>query len=102
MIRYTTPAQTIIIKGVNLTGKTVKVVYKSEYLGEVVIATNATVSYKSDTDTTTIVCTLTQEQTAKLHAGKCYVQVNWVASGSRYATKIQEFILGENLLEAVI
>ena len=58
-----------------------------------------TVSYTQDK--TTVLCTLTQEETLKLN-GVCEVQIRAIKGGTAIATDIQTVDVGRIILEGVI
>ena len=61
------------------------------------------VTYDGTGNVTTILASLTQEQTGSLRPGKAKVQVNWVGIGSfRDATTIREVDVLSNLLDRVV
>ena len=105
MRRYTTPEDTFVIHGVDLTGCDVVVSYR-QLIGH---STNAhqldiddpEVSF--DGTDTTLTVRLTQEQTGGFQAGQCMVQVNWIdPDGVREATEIATARVPDNLLRAVM
>lgn len=103
MIRYTTPALPLEIEGIDLTQQ--QDVYVSIVQGgkELRKSGNAlTISF--DGESTTIVVTLSQEETASFKERlSVAVQVNWINSaGQRDATDIAALDVTRNLLDEVI
>lgn len=105
MIQYTTPTITVTIAGVALADTdevwlTLQPQSKGNLTGEALTVEDPTVRVEG-TDTIVSV-TLTQEQSAMLPKGSCYVQVNWLSSdGTRCATTRGNVMVQENLLPEV-
>ena len=99
MIQYTTPTDELVVKGIDLTGYEVWASYRQRSKRLDVQATDVTYDGKD----TTILISLTQEQTGAFASGKVSVQVNWLTQeGARDATTIKEISVGENLLDRVM
>jgi hypothetical protein len=99
VIRYTTPTDELVVKGVDLTGYEVWASYRQRSRKLDVQA--ADVTYDG-TDTTVLV-PLTQEQTGSFCCGQVSIQVNWLTpEGARDATTIKEVSVGGNLLDRVM
>ena len=99
MIQYTTPTNTHIVKGIDLTGCDVWVSYEQ---GKVEVDIKAS-DISFDGEDTTLSVTLTQEQTASFRVGKVTHQVNWVyPDGSRDATNQKIITVEPNLLNKVV
>lgn len=105
MIQYTTPTITVTITGVALDASddvwlTLQPQSKGNLTGEALTVESPTVRVEG-TDTI-VSAKLTQEQTAALPKGSCYVQVNWLSSdGTRCATTRGNVMVQENLLPEV-
>lgn len=105
-IRYTTPALTLVVRGVDLSGADAVVVSLRQRMrgrtnAHEVDVDDATATY--DGTDTTLVAALTQEQTAGFVADQpVSVQVNWTEGTDRMATTIALVPWGENLLDEVM
>lgn len=96
MIRYTTPTYELVIDGVDLTGFDVFVTFSQH--GDTVTLENP--SFTVEDGNTTIMCSLTQKQTAGFRAGMMDVQVNWAdASHNRCATIVKQVPVDVQLLQ---
>lgn len=99
MIRYTTPTDELIVKGVDLTGCEVWASYRQRSKKLDVKADSVTY----DGTDTTILVPLTQEQTGAFCCGQVAIQVNWLTpEGARDATTIKSVEVGGNLLDRVM
>jgi len=99
MIRYTTPTDELVVKGVDLTGYEVWASYRQRSKK---LDVNA-VDVSFDGTDTTILVPLTQEQTGTFYAGQVSIQVNWLTpEGKRDATTIKTVEVGANLLDRVM
>ena len=100
MREYTTPTQTLRVKGVDLTGMRVYVSYHKPN-GDDVTFSDPRVDY--DGDDSVISVKFTQAKAALLGVGKVAVQVNAVdRSGNRIATAEGSFRIGRNLMKGVV
>ena len=103
MFQYTTPTDVLFLRGINLEGFDVWVSYQQKKRELDVKVPAASVTYDSETDTTTVTAKLTQEQTGLFGVGTVEVQVNWIGpDDSRDATFIGEEEVFKNLLEKVV
>lgn len=106
MIRYTTPAIRLSVKGADLTGKNVYVSLKQGDLKMLKTGSDLTVSVATvdDRPVTTIALSLTQEESSVFKYGVSVdVQVNWISSdGIRGGTGIKQISVKQNLLDSVI
>ena len=105
MIRYTTPTDTLTVKGIDLTEMDVYVTFKQKQQQRrdpvVVTLADTTVSY-ADGDSK-IQITLTQQQTSSFKNGPAQVQVNWIdQNGLRGATREANIVIHDNLLQEVL
>ena len=106
MIKYTTPTITLIVEGVDLTGKNIYATLEqgcrelTKKGSEMTISTEV-VGGRTDTVLTMM---LTQEESASFDFNKnAFVQVNWItAGGVRGATEIKKIDVMRNLLDEVI
>lgn len=100
--QYTTPIINLLVKDTDLTGATAVYVSFSNKIRNVSLKiTSPTVT--SVTGGTQVSVHLTQAQTATFLPGEDVdVQVNWMASGERYATEIATEVWKENLLKEVL
>ena len=100
MIRWSTPTQPVHVLNVDLTHMNKVIVTFSQGCRKVSVE-DPPMSYDEDTDTTTLLPTLTQLQTAGFRAGNVVVQVNAIdAAGYRVPSDIASFKMGSNLLDA--
>ena len=96
MIRWTTPTYELVVEGVDLTAYQVYVTFSQH--GNVVTIDNPTVSHYDGT--TTITCSLTQQQSAGFRSGTMDVQVNWAdSSHNRCATLVKQVPVDAQLLQ---
>lgn len=105
MINYTTPSITLEVEGIDLTDN--QDVYVTIVQGAVELTKKneaLTISYNSQTEVSTIVFSLTQEESASFQfARAAQLQVNFInASGVRDATNIASIDVLKNLLDEVI
>ena len=99
--QYTTPQETIRVSGVDLTGANIYVTYSDRARAKSITITNVTVT--KDGDDSVLTLSLTEEQTGMFEANeKVSVQVNWKATGKRYATEIANVQWNENLIKEVL
>ncbi|MBQ6765343.1 MAG: hypothetical protein IJP45_09210 [Paludibacteraceae bacterium] len=98
IIQYTDPTQQIRIKGLDLTAADrVFVTYECGDLNQ----TFETVTLALDGEDTVITVQMTQEFTAQL-TEDYFVQINWLQTGKRLATKPKRCSTCGNLLREVI
>lgn len=99
--RFTTPPISLLVKGVDITAADVYVTIEQ---GEVEInLTGADLTMTAVESDTQITFSLTQQQAGSLNASAAsYIQVNWIASGVRYATMIAKVKVFDNLYDEVI
>lgn len=98
IIQYTDPTQQIRIKGLDLTAADrVFVTYECGDMAQ----TFESVTLALDRGDTIITVDLTQEFTAQLTADY-FMQINWIQSGKRLATKQKRCSADSNLLREVI
>ena len=107
MRRFTTPTETLVVEGVDLTGFDVRATYRQA--GRKLTITSPTMQVLTgqgpshDRTDTKLTFTLTQEQTGAFQRGTCEVQVNWISpDGARDATEAVEVPVPDNLLSEVI
>ena len=102
MINYTTPTITLTVEGADLTGQDVYVTLEQSGVELTKSGADLTLSYE-DGDTT-IVLSLTQEESAAFdYEKKAQVQVNFInAAGVRDATNIAQISVFKNLLDKVV
>lgn len=103
MRQYTSPLQTLFIKGYQLEDTDrVFVTYSDKLRKKVVTVTDCTVT--AEEDGTRIDVQLTQEDTGKFCTHEpISVQVNWItSSGKRKATAVANIRCEENLIKEVI
>ena len=102
MINFTTPTITITVENIDLTGEEVYVTLEQTGVELTKSGEDLSVSYESPD--TTIVFTLTQEESAAFDYSKwAQVQVNFISSsGVRAATNIAQINVFKNLLDRVI
>lgn len=102
MIRWSTPTQPIIVRNVDLTQMARVVVTFAQGCLRVSVE-DPPMSYDDETDSTTLLPTLTQLQTAGFCAGRVDVQVNAVDwMGYRVPTDKAVAQIGSNILEGVM
>lgn len=106
MIRYTTPTQTIKVKGIDLTGYDVTVSLRqligvTQNAHEVDIGGDA-VSLALDGSDTAVTFTLTQEQSGGFVRGWVDVQVNYGSGDTRMASSVTSLYMDRNLLTEVV
>ena len=106
MIKYTTPTITLVVEGVDLTGKNIYATLEQgcrelTKKGSEMTVTTETVGERTDTVLTMV---LSQEESASFDFNRnVYIQVNWIASnGVRAATEIKAILVMKNLLDEVI
>lgn len=95
MIAWTTPTKPLLIKGADLTG--CKVTVDIEQGCTIVSVIDPPMSYTAG-EGTTLMPTLTQEQTGSLRPGPAKLQVNAITqAGYRAATKKVSVSVGDNI-----
>ena len=106
MIKYTTPTITLIVEGVDLTGKDIYATLEQgcrelTKKGSEMTVTTEAVDDRTDTVLTMV---LSQEESASFDFNRnADVQVNWIESnGVRAATEIKSIKVMRNLLGEVI
>lgn len=106
MIKYTTPTITLVVEGVDLTGKDIYATLEQgcrelTKKGSDMTVTTEQVGERTDTVMTMM---LTQEESASFDFNRnASVQVNWItAGGVRGATEIKKIDVMRNLLDEVI
>ena len=99
MIRYTTPTITLTVNSVIPDGAKVIVSLKQKHY-----QLNKEVTATAGEKKSTVVVTLTQEESSKFCSGDpVLVQLNWItAGGLRTATKVASVVAFDNLLDKVI
>lgn len=101
IVKYTSPPNILLVKGVDITAADVYVTIQQNH-NEITVS-GADLSLSMAGDDTQVIFYLTQEQTASFNLyNKAKVQVNWIASGHRYATVIKDVKIYENLIDEVI
>ena len=100
IIRYTSPTQEILLKGIDLTSADrVCVTYRNGTF----CRTLEDVTVEAVDDDTMITVELDQELTSRFDARReLYIQVNWMEDGKRLATRIKRADVCQNLLEEVL
>lgn len=99
--RFTTPPISLLVRGVDITAADVYVTVEQ---GDVELNfTGADLDMSASNGDTLITFSLTQQQAGSLNASaQSFVQVNWIASGVRYATVIAKVKVFDNLYDEVI
>lgn len=102
MIKYTTPTISLIVEGVDITAHDIYVTLEQGTTE--LIKTGSDLIVSTDDGDTSIIFTLTQEESAMFdHNKSAAVQVNWITStGVRCATEIKSIGVLRNLLDKVI
>lgn len=102
MIKYTTPTISLIVEGVDITAHDIYVTLEQGTTELIKTGSDLTVS--TDDGDTSIIFTLTQEESASFdYNNRAAVQVNWITSqGVRSATEIKSIGITKNLLDKVI
>lgn len=102
MIRWSTPTLPVIVEGIDLTSMSRVAVSFAQGCRHAEIY-DPPMSYDAETDSTTLLPTLTQLQTAGFCAGRVDVQVNAVDwMGYRVPTDKAVAQIGSNILEGVM
>lgn len=104
MYQGTTPSVIGEIKGYDLTGSTVYVSFKQGNR-DVLTKSGAdvTVLYDGESDTSTVICALTQEETLEMKQGSTLVQIRFIyENGQAFATNKQPLKIESVLLQEVI
>lgn len=100
MRQYTTPVVQLRIDGHTVSGD-VYVTFANKARNVTLTIDNPTVT--TDAGGSTVEAHLTQSQTGTFWYGEdVSVQVNWLASGQRYATEIANVPWNENLIKEVL
>lgn len=102
MINYTTPTISLIVEDVDITAHDI---YVTLVQGTTeIIKTDSDLTVSTDDGDTSIIFTLTQEESASFdYNNRAAVQVNWITSqGVRSATEIKSIGITKNLLDKVI
>lgn len=106
MINYTTPTITLIVEGVDLTGKDIYATFEQGCRQLTKKGTDMTITTEvvQDRTDTVLTMTLTQEESASFDFNRnASVQVNWISAGGvRGATEIKGIGVMRNLLDEVI
>ena len=101
MYQGTTPSIVFEIKGYDLTSATVYITFKRDK--DLLTKTDAQVGYDSDTQISTIVCALTQEETLAMKRGAVIVQIRFIyENGQAYATNKKTLEINDVLYPVVI
>lgn len=106
MIRFTTPTISLVVEGVDISDKDIRVTLEQGNVELTKKGTDlivSTTTHEQVTDTN-IQFALTQEESASFRLNaQCSVQVNWIdSSGVRAATEIKSVPVMRNLLDKVI
>ena len=100
--RYTTPAYSFTVQGIDLTSADIYVTFKQQDFILTFDGDSVSTALTALGDTRIYVF-MTQEDTAKFKGGKtAQVQVNWIVDNYRNATDIATIEITKNLLERVI
>ena len=105
MIKYTTPAITLKVKGMDISQSDAYVTLKQDPLKLTKSGADLTISTETvqGVTNTIISFTLSQEETASFTQNLAVkIQVNWYSNGTRLATKQKLISFQENLLDEVI
>lgn len=101
MYQGTTPSVVFEIKGYDLTGATVYVTFKRDK--DILTKTDVYVGYDVETGISTIVCSLTQEETLAMKRGGVLVQIRFIyENGQAYATNKASLEMNDVLYPVVI
>lgn len=102
MIKYTTPTISLIVEGVDITAHDIYVTLEQGTTE--LIKTGSDLIVSTDEGDTSIIFTLTQEESAMFdYNNRAAIQVNWITStGVRSATEIKSIGVLRNLLDKVI
>lgn len=102
MIKYTTPTISLVVEGVDITSHDIYVTLEQGTTE--LIKTGSDLIVSTDEGDTSIIFTLTQEESAMFdYNNRAAVQVNWITSqGVRSATEIKSIGVMKNLLDKVI
>lgn len=99
--KWTTPTQTFVIEGVDLTSADVYVTMAQGDVTTTFSGDDITVTY--DGDNTTVALPLTQAITGGFSTDSTIaVQVNWMSEGQRNATTIEYIKVQKNLYDETI
>lgn len=102
MYQGTTPSITYTISGYDLTDKTVYVYFKSGSSLLVKTGDGVTVSYDSGTQKSTVVCTLSQEETLAMKKGSVKTQIRFIDSGGTALATSKASIRVNDVLQPVV
>lgn len=102
MINYTTPTISLIVEDVDITAHDIYVTLVQGT--NELIKTGSDLIVSTDDGDTSIIFTLTQEESASFdYNNRAAVQVNWItSSGVRSATEIKSIGVMRNLLDKVV
>lgn len=102
MIKYTTPTISLTVEGVDITAHDIYVTLEQGTTE--LIKTGSDLIVSTDEGDTSIIFTLTQEESAMFdYNNRAAIQVNWITSaGVRSATEIKSIGVLRNLLDKVI
>lgn len=102
MIKYTTPTISLTVEGVDITAHDIYVTLEQGTTE--LIKTGSDLIVSTDEGDTSIIFTLTQEESAMFdYNNRAAIQVNWItSSGVRSATEIKSIGVLRNLLDKVI
>jgi hypothetical protein len=101
MYQGTTPSIVFEIKNYDLTGATVYVTFKRDK--DILTKTDVSVGYDEETSISTIVCSLTQEETLAMKRGGVLVQIRFIyENGQAFATNKASLEMNDVLYPVVI
>jgi len=101
MYQGTTPAVTFTIKGYDLTDTSVFVTFMNNR--ELLTKTNVMVTFDDGTETSTIVCQLSQEETLAMKKGNVKAQIRFIDENNQaYATEKADILIDDVLYQEVI
>ena len=106
MIRFTTPTISLVVEGVDISDKDIRVTLEQgnvELTKKGADLTVSTTTHSQVTDTNiSFMLSQTESAAFKMNVG-CSLQVNWITSGGiRQATEIKSVPVMRNLLDEVI
>lgn len=101
MYQGTTPAVTFTIKGYDLTDMSVYVTFLNNR--ELLTKTDVVVTFDNVTETSTIVCRLSQEETLAMKKGNVKAQIRFIDENNQaYATEKADISIDDVLYQEVI
>lgn len=101
MYQGTTPAVTFTIKGYDLTDMSVYVTFMNNR--ELLTKTDVVVTFDNVTETSTIVCRLSQEETLAMKKGNVKAQIRFIDENNQaYATEKADINIDDVLYQEVI